>query len=284
MTTPAEGGGAHRGRGAALVAFDFSGTLTIAGPQFAADDVLADRLREAGLWELGIDSAELFWQRLVAPTWQRGSTTADGYASVLAGAAAGVLHERGRDVPPATIERATAAFAGRYFAHSVIAPQWDGFLQRLRAMSQVAVVIATDHYAEATAHITAELAARGVDAAPVAGATHVPAQILIANSADLGHVKATPDFWRPVRQAVGAVERLVLVDDFGVNEQLSDAYADREQVRRRRRATTAALQEVFGHAPHLVPFVLPPRCDHVEIAQRVDTAERSTMSALSDEP
>ncbi|HSK91066.1 MAG TPA: hypothetical protein VK875_07125 [Euzebyales bacterium] len=309
----------------ALVVLDFSGTLSIAGPGFAAPDTVAARLRDCGLWELGIDSPQLFWERLVNPTWHRGSTTPDGYAAVLAGAAAGVLHERGRDVPPATIERATAAFAGHYFAHCAIAAQWRGCLQRLVSLDHVATVVATDHYAEATAHITAELATLGLGAVPVAHAGSAPVAgggdvaarghpLLIANSADIGHHKSSPEFWRAVDDALpgrgappgartvdgappGArtsddvaearaspVAPVVLIDDFGENEQDADHYADRERVRRRRRATAAAISAVFGVDPHVVPFVLPPQAGDDDVADMVDAAERSTMTVLSGTP
>ncbi len=269
----------------AVVVLDFSGTLSVAAPQFAAPGTLAARLRDSGLWELGIDSPRLFWERLVNPTWQRGSTTTDGYATVLTGAAAGVLHERGRDVPPATIELAAAAFAGHYFAHSPIAPQWHAFLRRLHDLDHVTPVIATDHYAEATAHITAELASLGLDGTPVTHAS-TPGQLLIANSADIGHHKTTEQFWAPVRDALGHDGRapLVLIDDFGANEADAAGYADRERIRRRSRATRAALAGVFGVTPHVVSFVLPPNATEDDIAGMVAAAERSTMTVLSNQP
>ena len=271
-------------RHGAVVVLDFSGTLSVAGSRFAGAQHLADRLRDSGLWELGIDSPRLFWERLVNPTWQRGSTTSDGYAAVLAGAAAGVLHERGRDVPPATIERAAAAFAGHYFAHSAIAPQWRDWLRRLHDLDGVALVIATDHYAEATAHITAELATLGIDGAPVAHSRPVHDRVLIANSADLGHHKTSAEFWVPVRDALGADHgtRLVLIDDFGATAADNAGYAERARIRRRSRATRAALQEVFGTPPHVVAFVIPPGASEDDLAGMVRTAERSTMTVLSD--
>ena len=268
-----------------VVVLDFSGTLSVEGPQFAAPETLADRLRDSGLWELGIDDPRLFWERLVHPTWHRGSTTTDGYAAVLAGAAAGVLHERGRDVPPATIELAAAAFAGHYFAHSPIAPQWHGCLRRLHDRDHLTLVVATDHYAEATAHITAELTALGLDGASVTQAC-APGQLLIANSADIGHHKTTAEFWKPVHGALDHddVAALVLIDDFGANEADAAGYADRERIRRRSRATRAALSAVFGVAPHVVSFVLPPNATPDDVTAMVTAAERSTMTVLSDPP
>lgn len=270
----------------ALVVLDFSGTLSVEAPQFAAPETLEGRLRDSGLWELGIDSPRLFWERLINPTWHRGSTTTDGYATVLTAAAAGVLHERGRDVPPATIELAAAAFAGHYFAHSPIAAQWHACLRRLHDLDHVALVIATDHYAEATAHITAELAGLGLDGTPVTSAAPTSGQLLIANSADVGHHKTSGEFWERVRHALGddTVAPLILIDDFGANEADAAGYAERERIRRRSRATRAALSTVFGVAPHVVSFVLAPNATPDDVAGMVAAAERSTMTVLSNQP
>lgn len=285
----------------ALVVLDFSGTLSVAAPRFGAPDAIAARLRACGLWDLGIDSVELFWQRLVDPTWERGSTTAAGYAEVLAGAAAEVLRERGRDVGADDVLRCVTALRDQYFAAATIAPQWRGFLQRLRTVDDTGIVVATDHYADATAHIGGELAALGVPAAPVTRATDgrspapvavgtsTPpgsARVAIANSADIGAHKASAQFWHTVRRTLGPgrVHRMVMIDDFGANEPGSDSYADPVRVRRRRAATFDVLSSVFAVDPEVYPFVLPPGADAADIAARVGDAERTTMTVLSRRP
>ncbi|HSK97271.1 MAG TPA: hypothetical protein VK891_11685, partial [Euzebyales bacterium] len=171
-----------------LIVLDFSGTLSLDAVRFAAPDRIGTELARSGLEALGI-SPELFWQRLVAPTWYDASTTTRGYVEAVSAAASQVLRARGRDVPRDTVRRCVRTLADRYFAGSTIAAQWWDCLRQLAARDDAVVVVATDHYAEATAHITAELATLGLDGTPVTHGGPARDRVLIANSADLGHHK-----------------------------------------------------------------------------------------------
>jgi FMN phosphatase YigB (HAD superfamily) len=267
----------------ALAVLDFSGTLSIAAVGFAAPERIAAELRRSGLWALGLDSPELFWERLVNPTWQEGSTTTSGYTAVIGDAVSALLAARGDRTPRDVIDRCVRAFAGRYLAASTVAPQWRGFLQRLTRRDGVGIVVATDHYAEATGHITAELAALGLDGAAVGQVRDPSRQIAVANSADLGCHKSSEPYWRAVAAALGvrAPSRVVLIDDFGANEAHGDAYAKPARVRQRRSDTCAVLSSAFGVVPDVFAFEPTSGATAVDVQARVDDAERFTMSLLS---
>jgi hypothetical protein len=270
----------------ALVVLDFSGTLSLDAVRFAAPDRIAAELRDAGLWSLGIDSAPLFWDRVIRPSWQHGSTTTTGYLTVLSDAVAEVLRTRRQDVPRETIERCVGAFAVRYFACSTIAPQWRGCLKRLTGRDGTTVVVATDHYAEATAHISAELATLDISSGPVAAGVAEEPRVAVANSADLGWHKASARYWQAVASALGLhpISRLVLIDDFGANEAAGDTYADPARVARRHAGASALLSEVFAVDPDVYPFTLQPDVTAGDIQRMVDDAERFTMNVLSRPP
>jgi hypothetical protein len=273
----------RRPAGTALVVLDFSGTLSIAAVRFAAPDRIDAELRRSGLWALGIDSPELFWERLIDPTWSEGSTTTRGYTAVLATVAAEVLHERGRSSAPEAIRRCVSAFADRYLACSTIAPQWRGFLQRLSARDDAAVVVATEHYAEATGHITAELARIGARGVPVTQHRSGSREVLVANSAELGCDKSSARYWQLIHRALApaTVSRVVVIDDFGANEAPGDPYAEGERVRRRRAAMTDVLTSVFRVPPDVYPFVVRTDASPADLADLVARAERFTMNVLS---
>lgn len=240
-----------------LAVLDFSGTLSLGAARFATAERLAGELRRSGLADLGIASPEAFWEVLVNPTWDRGSTTPDGYVTVLSAAAATHLRDRGADVDDTVVRTAVQRFADAYLAASRIDDAWRPWLHRLADVGHVAVVVATDHYAEATAHIVAELERLDVRAAPVDGDTSVTgAVVLVANSADIGWHKRDAAFWDPVVDAVGTVGRVAVADDFGANEAEGDAYAQDARVQRRRRATAALLADVFDAEVSTCPFVV----------------------------
>jgi hypothetical protein len=267
----------------ALVVLDFSGTLSIDAVRFAAPDRIAAELQRAGLWSLGVDSAALFWERVIEPSWAGGSTSDTGYLAALSDAVDDVLRAQGRDVARETVERSVGAFAVSYFACSTIAPQWRRYLKRVTSRNDTTVVVATDHYAEATAHISAELAALGIPSAPVAAGPVEGQRVAVANSADLGCHKASTRYWQAVDRALNVqpVSRLVLVDDFGASEATGDAYSDPERVAERHAGAGTVLSEVFAVDPDVYRFILPPDATASDIQLLVDDAERFTMNVLS---
>lgn len=246
-----------------LVVLDFSGTLCLAAPSFAAPGTLREELRRSGLADLGVTPG-LFWSELVNPTWIAGSTTQAGYRRVLAERleillAQGSVQGR-RDV----ISPAVSRFADRYFRACVIDPRWAPFLRACAGRPGLAAVIATDHYAEATEAILGSLAGFSLPADSLAGTgtppSPSPGAIRVANSADLGVAKASREFWESLRLNLQnpALKGILLVDDFGSNEPAGDAYGEPERVLRRRRETVARLEEVFRAPVSCHVFTLGP--------------------------
>ena len=75
----------------------------------------------------------------------------------------------------------------------------------------------------------------------------VPGRVMVANSADLGVHKADRRFWEILRKRLelDRLRHILLIDDFGVNEQKDDLYADLQEVEKRRQQTIALLKAVF---------------------------------------
>lgn len=261
---------------AGLAVVDFSGTLSLGAVEFATPGRLGVELRRSGLAELGIATPEVFWDALVNPTWEPGSTTGIGYVDVLTDAAVGHLAGR-RDIDRATLRAAVQRFADGYFAASTIMPAWWPWLRRLWELPATAVVVATDHYAEATDRVAEQIVATGLPAAPLEAAEARTA-ILVANSADIGHHKRSRPFWDAVAAVVGRVGCVAAIDDFGANEPGADAYADRELVEQRRRAVTTLLAGVFEAPVVICPFAVP---DDGDPTPAVDRAGGRAVAALS---
>lgn len=237
-----------------LVILDFSGTLSLRACLFGRDETLLAELRASGLNRLGVPSVEVFWEQLINPTWLEGSTTPKGYRRL--------LFEQVRQLAPQQasddqLQEAVGRFAARYFAHSTIDPAWQSILHDLAQRPVLQVVIATDHYAEATEHILQQLAAWSIAGKPAFWPKDT-APVLVANSADAGYPKASAPFWELLRQAhdLKALNTIALVDDFGANEQLRDAYANAERVVERMERMVRLLGQVFGAPVRAFPFVL----------------------------
>lgn len=245
----------------ALVAFDFAGTLSLDTVRFARPDRLTAALRASGLAALGVDTPEVFWSRIIEPTWQRGSTTGVGYATVVAEATTDLRRARRQPVDAAAIRAAAAAFTARYLASSTIADPWWPWLRALVDRPDVTVVIATDHYAELTGHLVSQLDAADVGgtAPPRQGGMLTGRRVGVANSADLGCHKADAAFWSAVGRALPTPPAAVLVvDDFGANEDPGGTYGDPAAVRRRRDRTVAVLTDTFGLPPTVHTFDADP--------------------------
>jgi hypothetical protein len=266
-----------------LLIFDYSGTLSLEAPRFARPENLLPALAESGLAALGVTGPEIFWEGIVNPTWVEGSTTQAGYKRVMAERIAAL-----RLAPGASLKEIAAAasrFVDRYLDHSRIDPRWRPLLVRLSDNRNINVIIATDHYAEATGRIVAELRAWDIPAAKI-GTTSVCSPglgpvdalsptataeqerafprsgrhpFLIANSADVGCWKVDTGFWESLKAILcqDTVKRLLVVDDFGFNEAAGDAYGGEvAKIAGRREQTRATLREVFRVEAEIIPFFL----------------------------
>lgn len=242
-----------------MIIFDYSGTLSLEAPLFAAPEALMEHLDETGLRAFGIDSPRIFWERLVNPTWVEGSTTAAGYKKLLIEQIVAVLHP---DMPlhrPAGLADAVAAFVARYLSYSRIDARWKPVLRKINAHPSVKAVIATDHYAEATGAVIQFLGDWQIKAitATEAALNPLAASFIVANSADIGFHKVDPRFWQILRTSLNLnTRRILLIDDFGYNEQGADDYSKRQRVEARMKETVLTLEAVFSVAVEVFPFMI----------------------------
>jgi hypothetical protein len=271
-----------------LVIFDYSGTLSIEAPQFGRPANLVRAFAESGLLPLGVTTPEIFWEEIVVPTWREGSTTVRGYKQVLAERIAALGLAPG--ATGAEIAAASSRFVDSYLDHSRIDPHWRPILEKLSVYPRTTLVIATDHYAEATETIVRylhawQITARKAD--PWAGSfVHAgdgdgtplgtgrgnggmasgfprgsckfsPSPFFIANSADIGFRKADRRFWEVLKSLLPlkTIRSALIIDDFGFNEERGDSDGEWAGVAVRQKKTLAALEELF-HAVQVIPFFL----------------------------
>lgn len=243
-----------------MVIFDYSGTLSLEAPRFGRPENLVRALEESGLAALGVATPESFWADIVNPTWIEGSTTAIGYTRIMAERIAAL--RLAPDALKMEIEAAASRFVAAYLAASRIDPRWRPVLARLSEHLAVVTVVATDHYAEATGEIAGYLSSWGISSRKAGQGGESPslpaAGFFVANSADLGVWKADRRFWEILtsRLPLAAVRRILLIDDFGVNEEAGDGYGERAKVLARQEKTIANLKETFRGMVGVAPFYL----------------------------
>jgi hypothetical protein len=239
-----------------MLVLDFSGTLSLEAALYAREENLVRALQESGLWKIGVDSPAAFWDQMVTPTWQEGSTTDQGYTSLLSRQMHRMAASRGREFPEGVVWLSASHFVQDYLHRSVIDPTWQGIIHRLLRHPGLLVVVATDHYAEATEHILSHLRSLDIEAAPLLKAGSQ--RVLVANSADLGCHKASQGFWTNLQEARGieTLSRIVLVDDFGFHEQPQDDYAQRAKIAERREETVRTLSTLFAAPTYVFSFLL----------------------------
>jgi hypothetical protein len=264
-----------------LVIFDYSGTLSLEAPRFGRPANLVRELAESGIFSLGVTTPEIFWEEIVGPTWIEGSTTAIGYKRVMAERieALGLA-------PGATVAEITASasrFVDRYLDHSRIDPHWRPLLEKLAGYPDAAVVIATDHYAEATETIIRYLHSwdfpaengrrspfgqrhttpdeKGGTAPDFSVKNRELSPLFIANSAEIGFWKADRRFWEVLKSRfpLETVRSVLIIDDFGFNEEQGDSYGEWARIEARQEKTFTVLGEVFQTGVEVIPFFLKYR-------------------------
>ena len=241
-----------------LIIFDYSGTLSTDAPRFGRRENLVSALRESGLAGFGIADAETFWRKIVSPTWEQGSTTKVGYAHLIV-QAVNELNPSCKGKESET-EKAAARFVAMYLDHSRIDPAWRPLLEKLNSDRYAVVVIATDHYAEATKMIIdclEDWGIRALRAYPLSG-NRDRGYFFVANSADLGCWKRDACFWEKLKEKLPADRfgSVFVVDDFGFNEAAEDDYGESARVSERRRKTEAVLRDIFQTKIEVIPFFL----------------------------
>ena len=243
-----------------LIIFDYSGTLSLESTSFAVPDQLMRHLTESGLVNVGISSPEIFWEQIVNPTWLEGSTTSVGYKKIIMNRISAIMFQNVSDISYANISGAASSFVDSYLSHSRIDRRWQPVLIKLGRHPSVRVIIATDHYSEATGCIIKFLQEFQVKATAAKDAFSAPGaeSVVVANSADLGVHKADRRFWEILNIGLNMskLRRVLLIDDFGSNEQKEDSYSKEEKVEQRKRDTVRLLQEVFSAEVEAIPFVI----------------------------
>lgn len=249
-----------------LLVLDFSGMLSLGAVCFGMPDRLEQALRQSGLWDLGVD-VERYWNDIVKPTWETSSTTRTPYAHLIA------QRTPASHLPADDVLQRAARFVQAYLQASVIDPAWRPLFDALRSAEQVTTLVATDHYAETTDQIAHQITAMEWRAAALridetgrtspqiiatpAGNPPPSRTLLIANSADIGARKDSALFWRRVQEGlVAQPQEILVIDDFGANENLLDFYADPVKVQRRQAQTIDAIRSVFGAPVQAFPFIL----------------------------
>jgi len=243
-----------------MILFDYSGTLSLEAPLFADPDFLMQQFEECGLRAFGIDSPHVFWDKIVNPTWVEGSTTTAGYKKVLLDRIIATLHPDLSVRRRFTLADAVAAFVDRYLSRSRIDARWEPVLRRINADPSVKAVIATDHYAEATGAIINFLGKWKIKATSLIDAALDPetASFVVANSADIGVHKDDPQFWQffKTNLRLNAVGQILIIDDFGYNEQDADDYGERHKVQERMKTTVKTLDTVFSAVIEVFPVMI----------------------------
>jgi hypothetical protein len=218
------------------------------------------RLKESGLMDLGATSLSIFWEQIVNPTWVQGSTTQVGYKKVIEDRIKAILYQNKSIVPSMKISDAASLFVDSYLRHSRIDNRWQPVLDKLNVHPSVRAVVATDHYAEATGYILQFLEELHIQAVSAKAAMNArrSKSVIVANSADLGFHKDNTRFWEILKNGLhmGGVRHVLLVDDFGCNEQKDDSYSVPEKVEQRRLDTVKLLQEVFSAKVQAIPFII----------------------------
>ncbi len=261
-----------------MVIFDWSGTLSPEAVRFAEDENLKRELERSGLASLGIVTPENFWNEIVNPTWEEGSTTPVGYTEMIVRRIRAAFSPA---VPDDRIRASAARFVDSYLTNSPIDGRWRPVLQQLGNNPSVVTIIATDHYAEATGYLLRFLTEMDIPAVPLGDAPGARTPFIVANSADLGVHKADPAFWETIQNSLGlkAISRVLIIDDFGFNEVTGDSYGERLRVEERKRATLALLEGVFGVPASCVPFMWERTSD----PERSDTALGDLITGVSVE-
>jgi hypothetical protein len=242
-----------------LIIFDYSGTLSLKSALFGQSDYLMKQLRESGLADLGVTSPGIFWEQIVNPTWMEGSTTEAGYKKVIADRINAILQNVSDDAR-VNISDAASLFVDSYLSHSRIDGRWQPVLDKLNRHPSVRAIIATDHYAEATGYILQFLEELHIQAVAARAAVAAPGStaVIVANSADIGFHKDNFRFWGILKNGldVGGVKGVLLIDDFGCNEQKGNSYSAPEKVEQRKRDTVRLLQHVFSAEVQAIPFII----------------------------
>ncbi len=238
-----------------LIIFDYSGTLSLGAVLFGRSDNVMNELKRCGLTAMGVSGPDVFWEEIVMPTWMKGSTTDAGYKEV--------MKERIRkmtsgDISESQLAEAVSSFVDSYLEHSGIDSRWNRILEEIHHHREIVTVIATDHYAEATDSIIGHCARLGIKARSLKAIPSDAGEgfLVVANSADMGCHKSDIKFWETLKSDLEPRKprNILIIDDFGFNEQEEDSYGNLQKVKERKTETIGHLKDIFSTAVDAVPF------------------------------
>lgn len=260
-----------------LVIFDYSGTLSLEAPLYASPENLPGQLEITGLKKIGIISPVIFWEEIVNPTWREGSTTPAGYKQVMKARIDDLLLKNSTAVDDAMISQAVSLFVDNYLSRSLIDRRWQPIFSKLKDSRYNQVIIATDHYAEATDTIIKYLNNWNIPALSAKDAfkTHSKTPFIVANSADLGSHKSDRPFWKFLKDGLATdhYQKILLIDDFGYNEQKEDYYRRQQDVERRKKATIQMIEEIFSGKIVTIPFIIEASPEAALVMNSTDKGE-----------
>lgn len=243
-----------------LIIIDYSGTLSSGAVLFGRPEFLMDQIKKSGLQSLGVTGPDIFWNDIVNPTWQEGSTSSTGYRNLMTQRVKGIVNRGDLSASDMEIINAVSRFVDSYFTHSRIDMRWGPLLRKLTDNPSVLSLIATDHYAEATEYIVQFLREFQIQGKSAVEVFHDDEFTLfvVANSADLGVHKDNRRFWEVLKSnlKMDTIRRILLIDDFGYNESSGSRYSRVDAIMVRKQNIVSILEEVFLVPVETYPFIL----------------------------
>lgn len=243
-----------------LIIIDYSGTLSSGAVLFGRPEFLMDQIKKSGLQSLGVTGPDIFWNDIVNPTWQEGSTSSTGYRNLMTQRVKGIVNRSDLSASDMEIINAVSRFVDSYFTHSRIDMRWGPLLRKLTDNPSVLSLIATDHYAEATEYIVQFLREFQIQGKSAVEVFHDDEFTLfvVANSADLGVHKDNRRFWEVLKSnlKMDTIRRILLIDDFGYNESSGSRYSRVDAIMVRKQNIVSILEEVFSVPVETYPFIL----------------------------
>ena len=241
-----------------LIIFDFSGTLSIKTSWFGRKKSLINAFKASGLWDLGLRSVKMFWEKIISPTWYEGATTQIGYQTLLSNK----ILELGL-MKKDQIDESTQLFTEFYLNQSNIEKLWIPILKKLYNHPFVTLLVVTDHYAEITNHISNQFKRIGFTTTSLCISSlnnkqEIEGSILIANSADMGCLKRSSVYWNQVKTVFSPkiFNQIIIIDDFGFNEAQEDKYSDMNKIFKRMVSTLEGIQTLSFREIYCIPFFL----------------------------
>jgi hypothetical protein len=240
-----------------LVIIDYSGTLSLKAPLFGREELLIDELKKTGFTEFGIRNGSDFWDLIINPTWETASTSSIGYSQVIFEQVCKIRQIQPGSKSEGAIQKAARRLIGDYYAYAAIAPEWENLFKGLDKCPGVMVTVATDHYTETSVHILRQLESLGSTGCP-ALQTGSNSAVKVANSADLGFPKGQKGFWERLKavQDLKSITNVVVLEDFGFNEEPTDIYAQEKTPLQRSKDLTVTLTDVFNAPVSTFQFFL----------------------------